>query len=252
MEEDARISQLRQRPRTHILQLVVSLRNHFFLQNHFSLHLHSLEPVHPMASPRQWAARGLDTSTARVQIRCCTHYSSDLLGFPFLFLEGLIIDYCQARRCCPLAFSPAERGLVERGVPGWAWPGAVPGCPAGRCRARRGHRSARFSAGPFRASTPRRSGRLQNPHDVRWELLQHARRREPFQPLPGTSHNRSCQLRRDAALPARPARCAALPARSSGLPRVLPAGRVPQPCIPAARLRGFPPAPALALLVVDP
>lgn len=252
MEEDARISQLRQRPRTHILQPVVSLRNHF------SLDLHNLEPVHPMASPRQWAARGLDASTARVQIRCCTHCSSNLLGFPFLFLEGSIIPYCQARRCCPLAFSPAEKGPVERRVPGWACPGAVPGCPAGRCRARRGHRSARLSAGPFRASTPRRSGRLQNPHDVRWELLQHARRREPFQPLPGTSHNRSCQLRgrRDAALPARPARRAALPARGSGrgqrrsgLPRVLPAGRAAQPCIPAASTFAgvFPPPPPLPL-----
>lgn len=111
-----------------------------------------------------------------------------------------------------MAFSPAEKGLMERCVCGevCAVPGAVPRCPAGRCRARRGPRSSRFSAGALGASTPRQSGRLQNPRDVRWELLQHARRREPFQPLPGTSHNRSCQLR-DAALPARPARCAARP-----------------------------------------
>lgn len=206
-----------------------------------------------MASPWQWAARRLDTGPARVPICCCTHGSRDLLGFPFLFLGGLIIPYCQGRRCCPLAFSPADKGLVERRVPGWPWPGAVPSRPAGRCRAR----SARFSAGPLGASSPRQLGRLQNPHDVRWELLQHARRREPSQPLPAPrTTGPASSGPRDAALPARPARCAArprLPPAAPALPRppsVQPAGRVARPCIPPARLQRF--SPALTLSGVDP
>lgn len=85
----------------------------------------------------------------------------------------------QGRRCCPLALSPAEKGLMEqcvcvcRGV--CHARGRAP-CPAGRCRAHRGPRSSRFSAGALGASTPRQSARLQNPRDVRWELLQHARK----------------------------------------------------------------------------
>lgn len=64
----------------------------------------------------------------------------------------------------------------------------------------------------FRSSTPRQLlGRLQNPHDVRWELLQHAR--SQARAVPGTSYNRSCQLPGQAA-------CGA--ARST-LPALLPA-----------------------------
>lgn len=64
----------------------------------------------------------------------------------------------------------------------------------------------------FRLSISRQLGRLQNPHDVCWELLQHAHRRKPFQSLPGTSYNRSCQLPRAGGTwgcPQRPACTAA-------------------------------------------
>ena len=65
--------------------------------------------------------------------------------------------------------------------------------------------------GSFRSSTPRQLGRLQNPHDVCWELLQHARRREPSQ-APRTTGPASCRGRQDVGLPAAPCLHHCLPA----------------------------------------
>lgn len=158
------------------------------------------------------------------QTCCCTHHSRDLLGFPFLLLEGLIIPYCQGRRCCPLEASPADKGLVEGCVPSWAWPGAVPPCPQ-RALERSDLRGS---------STPRQLGRLQNPHDVCWELLQHARRSHPsLSPAPRTTGPASsgAGAARTPCPPRGSGRC-------SGPPRAHPAGRGA-----ASHPQGFPPYP---------
>lgn len=128
MEEGARISQLRQRPCTPILQPVFSLRNHF------SPDLHNLQPVHPVPSP--WQQEGWTpiqhvckhTAEPVTAVICWVFPSSSSEDWLFpIAREGDGQGDGQGRRCCPLAFSPAEKGPMERCVCGevCAMPGAI-------------------------------------------------------------------------------------------------------------------------------
>lgn len=172
----------------------------------------------------QREARGLGNppyaDITRVQKSCGAHYSRDLLGFPFLFLEGQIVPYRKGRRCCLLAFIPVEKGPVEGCAPGWASPGGPARLPRrGVACARRGRWGARFTPGSFSVHPPRDScwGGCKTHMTCAGNCCNTlARRREPSQ-APRTTGPASCRGRQRAGLPAAPClHCCPPAARTTG------------------------------------
>lgn len=260
-----------------------------FLGNHFSTAFHNHEPVCPWRNHTRSGHGGQEewappyTDITRLQKRCCAHCRRDLLGFPFLFLEGLVIPYCKGRRCCPLAFVPAEKGPVEDHVPSRASPGdpawlsrrGVAPCPPRAL-------GSWVHSGLFPFTHPETVGAVAKPHMTCAGNCCNtlARGREPFHSLPGTSYNRSCQLPGQAGrgaargalpapLPARGALPAPPPARRTDhrqqsscfcftLHPAHPCGagmqpwRVAQLWVPLVRFQAFSPRPPLRFLFVDP
>lgn len=87
--------------------------------------------IPPLALRGKRTGYVLNADLTGVQKCCCTQSSGNLLGFPVLFLEGLIIAHRKGRQCCLQASIPAAKGLAEGCAPGWASPGDLLGSHAG-------------------------------------------------------------------------------------------------------------------------
>lgn len=260
MEEDARISQLSQRACTHILQPAFSLRNHFSpnlcnlcipWHRHGNGQREDWTPVHEVCKWDtgsfwellgwgyweywdSWDGNTVNTVMELLRANMLLHPPQRGF-FEFSLPLPRRIDYSllPGKEMLPFGAQPCDKGLLE---------GCARLAMAGGCA----RLSRRGSPCPPRApersdlrgaSTPRQLGRLQNPHDVCWELLQHARRSHPsLSPAPRTTGPASSGAGA-ARTPCPPRGSGRGSCRCSGLPRAHPAGRG---CIPPAGLSPHP------------